>query len=134
MQYSKKTAEIQQERVAAMKRKESIPVRPVLVGWTALFCLFLAALALGDRDAVMEPLPAALPAGEAAVVELNTAGLEELTALPGIGEALTRRILDYRAERGPFGSPEELMEVQGIGEGKYEALRGRITANGKGTT
>ena len=60
-------------------------------------------------------------------VDLNTAGLEELDTLPGIGEALARRIIAWREANGPFASKEQLMEVSGIGEAKYAELEDRIT-------
>ena len=47
---------------------------------------------------------------------------------PGIGEKLARRIVDYRAEHGPFSTVDELVNVSGIGEGKLEALRGHVRA------
>ena len=60
-------------------------------------------------------------------VNLNTATLEELDALPGIGETLAQRILDYRETHGGFQSLEELMEVDGIGAATFEELSGKIT-------
>lgn len=63
-------------------------------------------------------------------VDINTAQLEELTALPGIGETLAKRILTYRNLHGPFSRPEELMNVEGIGSGKLEAILDYITAGG----
>jgi comEA protein len=57
------------------------------------------------------------------LVDLNTAGEEELCALPGIGPVLARRILDYRAESGGFYSPEDLMKVKGIGEKKFAKVK-----------
>ena len=65
-------------------------------------------------------------------LNLNTATQEELAQLPGIGEELARRIVEYREANGAFESVEELMEVSGIGEGKFAGLAGRITVNGEG--
>jgi competence protein ComEA len=62
-----------------------------------------------------------------AKVDINKASVEELTALPGVGETLARRIVEYREQQGPFGSPEELMNVKGIGERSFEKLRDQLT-------
>lgn len=60
-------------------------------------------------------------------VNLNTADLSELCALPGVGESLAARIIDYREQHGPFARPEDVMRVSGIGEGKFAAMQGLIT-------
>ena len=57
----------------------------------------------------------------------NRATAQELTTLPGIGEVLAQRIVDYREAHGPFRSVEELIAVEGIGEGKLEKLRELVT-------
>ena len=64
--------------------------------------------------------------GDPAPVNLNTAGVEELDELPGVGEATARAIIEDREENGPFTSPEDLMRVSGIGEKKFARLEGLI--------
>ena len=60
-------------------------------------------------------------------VNLNTADQEELETLPNIGETLAVRIIEYRKEHGGFYNIEEIMQVKGIGEGKFEELQDLIT-------
>ena len=76
--------------------------------------------------------PAAAPAGQGELVDVNTAGLEELMSLPGIGEARAQAILDDRAENGPYRYPEDLIRVRGIGEGILQDILDRITTGGDG--
>ena len=60
-------------------------------------------------------------------MNLNTAGLEELMTLTGIGQTRAEAILAYREEEGAFRSPEDIMNVEGIKEGIYEKLKDEIT-------
>lgn len=60
-------------------------------------------------------------------VDINSADLSRLMTLDGIGLELAQRIIDYREEHGGFADEEELMQVEGIGEGKFAALKNRIT-------
>ncbi|UQT50464.1 ComEA family DNA-binding protein [Flavonifractor plautii] len=62
-----------------------------------------------------------------AKINLNTAGVDELMTLPGIGEKRAEDIIAYRQANGPFRIPEELTEVPGIGEGILEGLIDYVT-------
>ena len=92
---------------------------------------------VADGQQVVVPLrsgPAGVPAtaGSASTgapggpVHLNTATLEELDALPGVGPVTAQKILDYREEHGGFGSVEELAQVPGIGEKRLASLRDQV--------
>jgi competence protein ComEA len=89
----------------------------------------------GRQVLVPEKAPAAGPASAAAPgaasatappgapLPLNTATLEQLDTLPGVGPATAEKIVAYRDEHGGFGSVDELGQVPGIGEKRLEALR-----------
>lgn len=64
----------------------------------------------------------AVGAAPAAPIGLNTATLEQLDTLPGVGPVLAQHIVDYRTEHGGFRSVEELREVNGIGDRRFEDL------------
>jgi competence protein ComEA len=69
------------------------------------------------------PGQTAIPGQPTVPVNLNTATLEQLDTLPGVGPATAQKILDYREQHGGFGSVEELGEVPGIGDVRLAALR-----------
>ena len=60
-------------------------------------------------------------------ININTAGIDELIELPGIGDALAQRIVAYRKEHGRFDNIGDIMDVKGIGEAKFNAIRDLIT-------
>jgi competence protein ComEA len=70
----------------------------------------------------------ALPlyAGETGKVNINKAGVEELTQLKNIGRVIAERIVERR-ESEPFRKPEDLMKVKGIGPKVFEEIRDQIT-------
>lgn len=60
-------------------------------------------------------------------ININTASLEELQSIPGIGEKKAQAILSYRQEKGSFGSCEEIQQVPGIKGGTFEKIKDYIT-------
>ena len=126
---------------SCMRKKR---VDPALVLWSAAIVLFAGAFFLGRatlRGPVFETQrsspgkaaqsewigkieeKAATAAEKSARVCLNTAAKEELLALPGVGEKTAERILAYRDMYGKFVTVEQLLDVEGIGEGLLEQLR-----------
>lgn len=69
---------------------------------------------------------AAEGAGIAAMVNINTAGADELDTLPGVGPATAQAIIEERESGGPFASIEDIQRVSGIGEKKFEKLKDSI--------
>lgn len=96
--------------------------------------LTLAAFFMQAPVAVIAPTsvvcaqePEAEPEKEAAsVVNINTASAEELAALEGIGEKTAQNIVEYRDANGPFAAIEDIMNVKGIGEKKFEKIKENI--------
>lgn len=97
---------------------------------------------LGDGQKVHVPLQgevASAEAGDAAgsvtagssdggssLVNINSATVEELDSLPGVGPSTAAAIVEDRDANGPFSSPEDLMRVSGIGEKKFAKLRDHV--------
>ncbi len=67
------------------------------------------------------------------VVNLNSAGAEQLALLPRVGETVAARILAFREANGPFKAIEDLMLVEGIGERTFELIRPHVALSGETT-
>lgn len=79
------------------------------------------------RQAPEQVTPEVLPPEEPEPLDINTANLEELETLTGIGPVLAQRIIDWREENGPFRTVEDLLEVKGIGPATLEKFRDQVT-------
>jgi len=73
------------------------------------------------------PAAAKPAASDTSVVNLNTATVEQLEGLPGIGAKMAARIIEYRQKNGAFKKVEDLMNVKGIGEKNFLKLKNRLT-------
>jgi len=90
----------------------------------AVLMLAIAALVLAPAAARGATPPAPI-SGEK--VNINTAGVDELVTLPGIGKAYAERIVEYRQKNGPFKKVEDIINVRGIGEKTFERIKDRLT-------
>jgi len=103
---------------------------------TSLDTLNLAAKVTDGKQVAVgaAAVAAAPPAGAtgadvaAAPVDLNTATVEQLQTLSGIGPVLAQRIIDYRTAHGPFASVDGLQQVGGIGPAKFAELKDHVSA------
>jgi competence protein ComEA len=78
----------------------------------AALAFVFVALSFAAPVLAAKPLPAAK-------VYLNTATVEQLATLPGVGEKLAARIIEYRQKSGGFHATQELMNVRGVGEKNF---------------
>jgi len=90
--------------------------RRILTGLAAVLALLLSTGFAAAADKA--------PAGK---VNINTASVEQLVALPGVGPALAARIVEHREKEGAFKAVEELMNIRGIGERSFQKLQPLVT-------
>jgi len=90
----------------------------VALAATALLMATPAAAAGAGADARQE---------ESATVDINTATVEELMSVPGIGQSIAQRIAEFREKNGPFKTVDDLLKVQGIGEKSLARIRAKLS-------
>jgi competence protein ComEA len=97
--------------------------------------LNLAEILIDGQQVNVPGFPAPTPTGGSSQatpfytgpVNINTATLEQLDSLPGIGLGIAQDIIDYRLKNGPFYSIEDLLKVNGIGQAKFDAIKDLVT-------
>lgn len=99
-------------------------------GMAMLLCFAGRGAAMTALDRLPYDPPAVVRAEGEGLVDINTAGKDELMSLPGIGQVRAQAILDDRAANGPYRYPEDLLRVKGIGEGILEDILDQITIGG----
>ena len=73
------------------------------------------------------PPSGSAPGAPSAKININTASIEDLDKLPGIGPAIAKAIVDYRTKNGPFQKIEDINAVKGIGDALFEKIKEQIT-------
>lgn len=101
----------------------------VFTGVTVAFLLLSAGLFLFRNHQVLfrNAFESTQKTPQAGRIDLNSATVEQLTLLPGIGETLAQRIITYRDTVGPFKRTEDLLNVKGIGRDCLSEIQNYIT-------
>lgn len=126
-------------------------IEKVLLGITVVFLVFLTGFYLGrnqntdtltirtersdtaaatssdESDVQADQASDASESSPSFPININRASSVDLTTLPGIGDVLASRIVEYRRTKGLFTSIEDIMNVSGVGEAKFEAIKDYIT-------
>lgn len=99
---------------------------------SVLVALVLAACLSGAALGAAPPADTGARATTQNPVDINTADVKTLESVPGIGPALAKRIVDFRAEHGSFRRVDDLLKIRGIGEKSLDKLRPFLTVGKRG--
>lgn len=103
----------------------------VIVCYCAVMLIVLTGIRLWEYHSTVSAVPIEITDIPEPVtvllIDINTAELDELVELPGIGEGLGKRIIEFRKKNGGFEKIEDIMLVDGIGQATFEKLKPLIT-------
>lgn len=116
----KKDCDLSQINLAAFVT-DGMKVHIPFVGQTPIVILSSPA-----AQSAMQPTKTPAMSTVAQKVNINIAGIEELTRLSGIGESTAKKIIAYREENGRFGRIEDILQVSGIGDAKFRNIKNDI--------
>jgi competence protein ComEA len=100
-------------------QEENMRLKRMHLAWTLILCL---GLVLASTSVLAQKSKSTLTEK----VNINTATAEQLQTLPGIGPALAKAIIDHRTKNGKFGKIEELINVKGVGQKKFQKMKDRL--------
>jgi competence protein ComEA len=93
----------------------------------AIFGIAVSAVVASAQNKATTPKAPTVTATATAPVNLNTATVEQLATIPGVGPRMAERIIDYRQKNGGFKKVEDLMNVSGVGEKSFLKMKPLIT-------
>lgn len=95
----------------------------------------LILLSISSLQPCLKPVEAAESLSKVAawVININTASVEEIAAIPGLGEKKSEAIVKFREKNGPFAKAEDLKRVDGIGDKLFEKIKPYIVVKGDST-
>jgi competence protein ComEA len=115
------------EKAGGIRAKLSLPPESLFVKIEKTCRLSILPVGEGKGQVLLEPLAPKKLKVLSVPIDLNTANLEELDTLPGIGPKTAQAIVEHRLRAGEFTSPEDLLQVPGIGPKKLAAILPHIT-------
>jgi competence protein ComEA len=114
-----------------MKRIKLSSLLFVLMMVVAVGCFSAISMAAQEQTASPTPQQTTVTPATAQTaqgkININTASAPELEKLSGIGPAISQEIVKYRESNGPFKSPDDIKQVKGVGDKKFEAIKDKIS-------
>lgn len=127
--------DIKEKEITESDKKQKLTNRAVIISLSVL-CLLLFAFFIGTRIieknapadiTIYTNEPTEFTSSFNLPLNINTAPFSELNELPGIGEKRAEDIIKYRKEHGPYKSKEDILNVEGIGDGILKDIYDLIT-------